>query len=586
MVERRKPLAFDTTMRNPRRMANFVSILSNYENQILTSDLIIKIEANFIQQKIYIPTRRVLGTYIAKYKDYKAEDQSENAALKVSNYYQEWYDSDPLKQPITLNKVIYLLNNTITKHKEKGYDYGWESRFDTHISFCNELGFTYVVKNQPILISPTGKLLISQYKNGHPIDNYDSDPEHTAYLNAFAKYQTNNPWRKNTITVNFLYLFLSTVKYLDENFGSKGISRKELPFFIVWPDNDYVQLANYINEFRKVEGRNPSPEVVYDYAMNVLDENAPHKFGRATEAFKKRKSRDYKIEKITKETPDEVMRKLRQSQTVSLRGAGYYLDINHFEDDKVNHVIEKYGINHEFNNNLQQYFQYMGTVDAKLEFNSINISKEQQNKINNVRVQVVKDWAKKYSWDQLSIEIDIASRNRGESKNPILREIDKPTRLEFLASIIMQKSLSDAQVIPHYKIDDAGIPYDTASGGNKKSIGTDIDVIEKQTHALLEPTVAESRSFQVEHEIPSILNHVIRTVEQERKDGNEHKHHFAIFLAGKVNGDVGTEVAVRKVITNAEIYPWETQDYVNQAKTAEKLEDYAVIRPYAKPKSI
>ena len=52
MTRRRKPLAFNTTMRNPGRMANFVSILSDYENQILTSDLIFRIEAQFIRQKI------------------------------------------------------------------------------------------------------------------------------------------------------------------------------------------------------------------------------------------------------------------------------------------------------------------------------------------------------------------------------------------------------------------------------------------------------------------------------------------------------------------------------------------------------
>lgn len=588
MTRRRKPLAFNTTMRNPGRMANFVSILSDYENQILTSDLIFRIEAQFIRQKIYMPTKRVLGTYVPKKKEYMAEDQSDKAAEKVSDYYEEWSNSDPIKNPISLDKVIYLLKNTITSHKEAGYDFGWESRFQTHISFCNELGFTFIEKDKPVLISDTGKLLISQYKDGHPIENYDSDPEHTAFLNALAKYQTNNPWRKNTISVNFLYLFLSTVKYLDDKFNSKGISRKELPFFIVWPDNNYKQLAKFINKFREVEGRKPSPEVVYDYAMNILDENSSVKFGKATDIFKKQKSKDYKIEKLIRETPDDVMRKLRQSQTVSLRGAGYYLDINHFEDDKVEQIVTKYGINHEFNNDFLKYFQYMGSIDIKLEFNSDNVSEERKKQISDVRLQVVNDWAEKYSWDQLSKEIDIASRNRGESKDVILREIDKPTRLEFLASIIMKKSLKDARVIPHYKVDDAGIPYDTASGGSKKSIGTDIDIIENHVHALLEPTVAESRSFQVEHEIPSITHHIKQTLKQERNDGNEHKNHFAIFLAGRINGDVGFEVAVRKELSKGKvsIYPWETHDYVEKAKVAEKLTDYAIIRPYARMQSL
>ena len=586
MVKSRKPLAFNTTMRNPGRMANFVSILAKYEDRILTSDLIFEIEAQFIRQKIYIPTKGVLGNYVSQKRGYYAEDQSPDAPIKVSDYYDEWKKSDPLNNPISLEKVVYLLKNTITSHKEAGYEFGWESRFQTHISFCNELGFTYIEKNRPILISETGKLLISKYKNGYPVDDYDSDPEHTAFLNAFAKYQTNNPLRKNTIAVNFLYLFLSTVKYLNENFGSKGISKKELPFFIVWPNNDYIELANFINKFRKVEGKKVSPEVTYDYAMNILDEDSDSKFGKATEEFKKKKSKAYKFDKLIRETPDDVMRKLRQSQLVSLRGAGYYLDINHFEDEKVEHVINNYANNFDFNEDCAKYFKYMGTIDSKLEFSSVTISDEKKKKIKDVRIKVVEKWANDCSWDKLSKEIEIASHGKRKSEDAVLREIDKPTRLEFLAAIVMKKSLKDAQVIPHYKVDDEGIPYDTASGGSKKSIGTDIDVIENQYHVLLEPTCAESRSFQVEHEIPSIRNHVIQTVNQERKNENEHKKHFAIFLAGKINGDVGDQVAATKYINNVEIYPLETKDYIEQAKIAEDLADYAVIEPYAKPHKI
>lgn len=586
MGARRKPLAFNTTMRNPARMAQFVSILANYKNQKLTSDLIFEIEAQFIRQKVYIPTRRVLGTY----KEEGAVDQSPQAAENVSTFFEEWSNSDPLKNPISVNKVIYLLKNTITKHKEKGYEPGWESRFQTHISFCNELGFTYIAKDRPIRISATGELLISKYKDGFPLDEYDSDPEHTAYLNAFAKYQTNNPWRRNTVCVNFLYLFLSTVKYLDEKYDSKGVSRKELPFFIVWPDNNYKKLAKYINDFRKVEGNRPSDEVVYDYALNILDESPHDIFGRVSTEFKKKKSRDYKFEKITRETPDDVIRKLRQSQTISFRGAGSRLDINHFEDEKVNHIISNYGVNQTFSEDFDNYFKYMGTLDPDLEFTSEHLSEEKKQKISDVRIKVVNDWADNWSWDQLKNEIGIASRTNSESKDKILREINRPTRLEFLAAIIMQKSLSNVQVIPHYKVDDEGIPYDTASGGSKNNIGTDIDVIEldTKTHALLEPTVSAAGSFQTEHELPSITKHIINTVKSEssEEDFVEHKRHFAIFLAGKITEGVGTEVAVRRYVSHVEIYPWETDDYVDFAKKVKKLNDYAVIRKYAEPQEL
>lgn len=580
MVKRRKPLALDTTMRNPQRMANFISILSKYEGKVLTSDLIFRIEAEFIREKIFLP--KTIGKYVPSFGSYVASDQSEGAADKVERIFSTWKDSKLEDQTVSIEDIEYLLHNTITKHGEKGYAYGWESRFKTQISFCNELGFTYIVKNQPVRISPTGKLLISQYKNGHPIENYDEDPEHTAFLNAFAKYQTNNPWRQNTISVNFLYLFLTTVNCLDKDYGSKGISRRELPFFIVWPNNNYKELAEYINKFRKVEGRQPSPEVVYAYAMNVLDDEAPEKFGKATAEFIKKKSRDYKFKKIEGETPDDVMRKLRQSQLVSLRGAGFYLDINHFEQAKVDRVMESYGQNIDFDTDYDKYFEYMGTIDEELVFKVQSVSEEQEKQIASVRASVLKIMANKYTWKQLSKEMSIACSKR-DSHDDMLKIIDKPVRLEFLASITMQKALKDARVEPHYKVDDAGIPYSTASGGNSKNIGTDIDVFYQDMHALLEPTVSESRSIQVDHEIPSIRNHLIRTIERERKEGNKQIRSFAIFLAGKIDPDVGDSVAATKFINHIDIYPWETSDYTKTSEVADTLDSYAVIRPYSEP---
>ena len=151
MVNRRKPLAFDTTMRNPARMANFISILRIFEHQTLTSDLIFDIEAEFIRQKVYEPTKSVLGTYLREHqitkgknpKFYKAEDTSPDAPQKVLNVFMRWKEGEPGE--VSREDIRYLLKNTLTKHGEAGYDYGWEARFKTHIAFMNELGL-YILK--------------------------------------------------------------------------------------------------------------------------------------------------------------------------------------------------------------------------------------------------------------------------------------------------------------------------------------------------------------------------------------------------------------------------------------------------------
>lgn len=115
-------------------------------------------------------------------------------------------------------KIVYLLKNTITAHKDKGWNGGWESRIHTQFNFLNELGLVRVIKGEKIKISDNGKLMIKTYENGYPIeDKFDETYEQSAFLNAFCKYQINNPYRKNTISVNFFPLVLNVIKYLDES---------------------------------------------------------------------------------------------------------------------------------------------------------------------------------------------------------------------------------------------------------------------------------------------------------------------------------------------------------------------------------
>lgn len=588
MVNRRKPLAFDTTMRNPARMANFISILRMFEHQMLTSDLIFDIEAEFIRQKVYEPTKSVLGTYLREHqitkgknpKFYKAEDTSPDASQKVLNGFMRWKEGEPGE--VSREDIRYLLKNTLTKHGEAGYDYGWEARFKTHIAFMNELGFINIKKDHPILISDNGKLLASKYSDGRPINDFDDAPEKSAYLSAFARYQTNNPWRHNTIEVNFLTLFLNTVKYLDDKYDSKGISRKELPFFIVWPNNDYKALGEYIHSWREKFGFRYSDETIYQYAMNTLDDSTDNSVRPATTEFIKSKKRDYKPSKLTHESPDDIMRKLRQTQIISLRGNGRFLDVNTFESNKIEHVIKTYSKNNEqFIDDEEMYFAYMGKVDPKLSFESETITDEQAHAVLDIKRRILHEWADTHSWQILKSEIIIAS-NKGSSDDELLMQIEKPTRMEFLAAVIMQKALNNAEVIPHYKVDDEGIPFDHASGGRGNNIGVDIDVYHNNTHALLEPTISPARSFQVEHELPSIVNHIVKSTEVNLAEG-KYGVPFAIFLAGKVvSPDVGTSVAAFKATSGAEIYPWNADDFAEYSQSVQSLEDYAVLRDYAK----
>lgn len=584
-VLRRKPISFDTTLRNPRRIPQFISILKEFEGDILDDNTALMLEAEIICQKIFIPTKSTLGTYVLEYNEkfqFQASDLSSDAIFKVSKYFDEWLISEPGE--FSRDKMLYLLTNTITAHKEAGWRGGWESRLHTQFNFLNELGFVRVVKDKKVIISETGKLMIHEYDKGYPKNEVlDETYEESAFLNAFAKYQVNNPYRSNTIKVNFFPLILSTIKILKSKYNRSGLSINDLPFVICWDNNNSFELAKIINEYRDKFGYNTSTDQNYEYAINLLDETTPNRIlGKARSDFILAKNTDYKFDKITRETPDEIIRKMRLTMLLSLRGGGRFIDLNTLEMEKIDQVIEKYSKNIDFNGDYEAYLDFMGDVDQNLIF-----PKEEPEKIEalNAKEIALKAWAIESNWDLIKSEM-LISVNKGQSNHPILKYVTETVRLEFLTAIALKKALPNATISANYKADDQGIPFGVALGARNGSVGSDIDVFEDDVHALVEPTISKSRSFQTEHEIPSIRNHVLESNKYDLLNRPNIKNWFALLIASNISRDVGDQAALIRQINKVEIYPWEIEDFIENSKGVFSIRDYQKIRPYAIPQTL
>ncbi|MDU1308858.1 MAG: AlwI family type II restriction endonuclease [Clostridium perfringens] len=574
-VIRRKPISLDTTLRNPERIASFLSCIKPYEGKVLTHKLVLDIETDILRFKVAEATKATLGTYKTqskKNKKWKPEDLSLDAKNKVDEYFEHYQKSEIAD----FDKVRYLVGNTLTEHGEKGYMYGWAARFSTQVQLINEFGFALVEPYKKIKVSSVGNLLIKYYYNGKRVkENYSEDAEFSAFLMAFSKYQTNNPWRANKVKMNLLTLFLRSVKLLNEKYNGKGLSIYELPFLICWSNNNHVQFVEYIINFRKRYGiQNVSDEIKYKYCMQLLDDsyNEPV-FKEASDDFIEKKKRDYKPEKLLKESPDELIRKLRLTQVVSLRGNGYFLDLNNLETDKIDYIIKKYSDNKEFNDtkNLLDYMEYMGSIDSKLSFEKEVFTEEQISKREDILQRTLLKWSTQMEWDELIQEVDVTVTKK-TSENKILHQIDKPTRMEFLISIVMKKALKNAIVKPNYKFDDEGIPFNHAGGNN-----SDIVINDKGIWANIEPTISNSRTFQAEHEISSIEEHLFRDIE-ETKD----KNRFALFIAPKVQAAAVSRIEFARIIQNINIYAWNSEDFIKFSKNVNSLNDYKNIRKYAK----
>lgn len=133
-----KPLSFSTTLRNPERIADFIKCIIPFEGMILTSDVINAVVRSVIRNKIY-------------YTMYE---------MRNANY-KRIYGDDSLI--FTESELDDIINNSPQKHKEAGFDYGWDSRFDTWYKMIKEFGFIYYNMDEPIVITTTGHMLVDAF---------------------------------------------------------------------------------------------------------------------------------------------------------------------------------------------------------------------------------------------------------------------------------------------------------------------------------------------------------------------------------------------------------------------------------------
>ena len=136
----------------------------------------------------------------------------------------------------------------------------------------------------------------------------------------------------------------------------------------------------------------------------------------------------------------------------------------------------------------------------------------------------------------------------------------------------MKKAMKEAVVKPNYKFDDEGVPFSHAGGNN-----ADIVVNDKGLWANVEPTISNARSFQAEHEISSIEEHLFNDIE-----ATGDKNRFALFIAPKVQAAAVSRIEFARMMQNIDIYAWESDDFVKFSQNVNSLEDYKEIRKYAK----
>ena len=487
-----KPLLFTTTMRNPERFRDFLSILFDYNGKILTNELAEEIAGEMIKNGLYTPT---------------SIDYSVKAKLKRGILLKD-------------NEVQTILRDNPQDHKEAGFDYGWPSRFDTWFKFAKELGFVFYKTSEKIQFSELGERLID---NKHP------EYETFSFLNAFVKYQRNNPFRRVMNENVPLLLLLNVIKDLndDKEYNNAGIARHELPLVIYWRDSNHKALYQRIKRLRLEYGYNPSSEVIVDICRNEIMQG---------------KDKKRNAQSIIRDYPDEFIRKMRLTGIISIRGAGRFIDINRSEKEKINYILEAYSEYPKFNTE-EEYFQYSSCIDEKL-FAELGIPFS-----DNQKQEYLKKWVSYFNWEQIKGELQSLSKGR-LSEEDTLRYLPNPVRLEFLTAIAVKSQYPNIDVIPNYPIDDEGLPTSTAGGiGNKG----DIECYQSDEGALIEVTMSVGRGQTVMEVWP-----IVRHLEEFQK---EIKSAICYFIAPSIYQD-----SVRQIN-----YVEEKEKFIIKPKTIEEF---------------
>jgi hypothetical protein len=500
-----KPLLLTTTVRNPERYKLLLNILYAYNGKILDNSIIDNVVFDLISQKLYIPM------YINQ----------------ISHLHNQLADEDA---PFSKEDTEEIILNSPQHHKEAGFYRTWPSRFDTWYKFAKELGFVYYEINKPIEFSQSGMQLVKS------IEPEFAHTENQVFLNAFVKYERNNPFRRVLNTNKPLILLLQTIQELKGIYGntSAGISRLEIPLLLCWRDTDYKALVTLIQHIRAKYAFTPSDEVIYDQCKIMLNVKSAKNENR------------FKKSNILREMPDDFIRKMRLTRLISIRGGGRFIDFNNLEVEKIKYCLEQYKLPTAEFENERAYFDYMKEIDTNL----VSIEAAVITSVTE-REKLFQKWVNTFSLDTLKTELLIVCNRREHCKNEVLKYIPEPVRFEFLTALALAKTYPELKVEANYIIDDEGLPAAHAPGGDT---GADVICYDKFGKILFEVTLLTGTHQNI-REMPPIHRHleeIIKTVPNS----------FSVMICPRLHSDTISYSKWLKETKNLIVIVLETKTFV------------------------
>lgn len=472
-----KVYSINTTIRNPKRNADFLKLFKKYDKLVMDNINTYKYFFDLVQNGIYTFT---------------------NIPISV-------------KEKLELG--IELSDDEVIDAIEKNPQAtGLHGRVMTQLRALKDQGFLRFKK------AARGQNKITITKLGHEIIDNEIDGTIT-YTKAMIGLHAKNPARRSML--NESVPFLNTLFVINEvnkewrNMGHepKGILRHEFGTFVLsMKDCDYKRAANDIIEYRK---RNR-------YKINEKD---------IINHLNKNDILELKMNSVIADYPDDVFRKFEMTGLLVARGQfGYrYIDFSKYNMEKVKIILEDYK-NYSFKHFTTEddYYFYLENIKIPWEKDELIRRKVIESKCDALGLKFDEKLdltSQEQMLDQMfyrkaldnaikDIEVDLikqelkilAGTNDAETK---FGDLGEPLRLEYLLALLLGKIYGTSKLVSNIIYAENGKPLHYAPAGK-----SDIILYDEKGSYILEPTMQKGRNQQLNNETTNIVRHV--EIEKEK----------------------------------------------------------------------
>lgn len=436
---------------------------------------------------------------------------------------------------ITENSTIESIENAViavnsTRRADGGFSQGYQSRFWTYVRTLSEMGFVLAQYQQPLQFSEIALKLI-----------HNKIDEQEAFSIQAMKYNRRSPYRNVSNDFNYFKFILEVLKQRER------ISYEQ--FIVSTFSND-----GNVSEFLK-----------------IIDENT---FGEPAEveAFLRAEyETNLKAQTILRDYPDVVLRVLIITGFVSIQFRGkVFIYRNIANDDYINDLLSvNIELTNEEKENPSSHFAKLETYNNQLLEIVYKYREEVIEQDGFEYVQKVSEIIKLYELDEEKIVESIGYIGTSKNIIPAFRYIAEPLKLEFYLSLILAlKYGKEFAIRPNYKADYIGLPISHAPGNTG-----DIEVYSKKLYWLIEVTLIQNKTQQLNSETTSVIRHFL-----EDNKINNYLSKYLSFVAPFIHQDTKEfydySIVRHKIKDQSfNLKPYSIAEFIDTTLTANNFKD-------------